>query len=298
MRITSDLVKLGTEILFDVYDSRGKLVLRKGTVIPSQRHLTNLLDQKYYSTPYGERGNSIDYDWDDHGSSSKSVAYFIESLIIRLDEIYSNFMASGYNLTGDIGELADILIHQLQHEPDITIGVVHLHTKFPYPVMRMLQSAVFAILVALRSEWKTKRIQSLARACLTQNIGMFPLQFELSEVDGSELSDSQRQQIRLHPKRSVSKLIAMGVKNQAWIDAVAAHHEKIDGSGYPLGCFGYKISQEARLLAIVDRYGSMISPRSQRASGVSTDVMRNFLVAKKVGNYSGVISINSGHRLS
>ena len=74
----------------------------------------------------------------------------------------------------------------------------------------------------------------------------------------------------------------MGVKNQAWIDAVAAHHEKIDGSGYPLGCFGYKISQEARLLAIVDRYGSMISPRSQRASGVSTDVMRNFLVAKKV----------------
>ena len=47
---------------------------------------------------------------------------------------------------------------------------------------------------------------------------------------------------------------------------VAAHHERPDGKGYPLGLSGTAIPVEARILAVADAYEAMTSDRSYRAS--------------------------------
>ncbi|MDR3090295.1 MAG: response regulator [Desulfobulbaceae bacterium] len=46
---------------------------------------------------------------------------------------------------------------------------------------------------------------------------------------------------------------------------IAGHHEKWDGSGYPLGLRGYAISLEGRLMAIADVYDALISTRPYKA---------------------------------
>jgi putative nucleotidyltransferase with HDIG domain len=45
-------------------------------------------------------------------------------------------------------------------------------------------------------------------------------------------------------------------------DAIAHHHERFDGKGYPLGLAGWRIPPPARLLAVVDVYDTLRSPRS------------------------------------
>ncbi|HEY5198099.1 MAG TPA: diguanylate cyclase [Solirubrobacteraceae bacterium] len=47
---------------------------------------------------------------------------------------------------------------------------------------------------------------------------------------------------------------------------VAAHHERPDGRGYPLGLSGRAISLEARILAVADAYEAMTSNRAYRPS--------------------------------
>jgi HD-GYP domain-containing protein (c-di-GMP phosphodiesterase class II) len=46
---------------------------------------------------------------------------------------------------------------------------------------------------------------------------------------------------------------------------VAQHHEKWDGSGYPLGLKGSEIDLNARIFAVADAFDAMISDRVYRA---------------------------------
>jgi HD-GYP domain-containing protein (c-di-GMP phosphodiesterase class II) len=48
------------------------------------------------------------------------------------------------------------------------------------------------------------------------------------------------------------------------VEAVLFHHERNDGSGYPLGLRGDQIPVEARILAGADALESMTSTRSYR----------------------------------
>ncbi len=71
--------------------------------------------------------------------------------------------------------------------------------------------------------------------------------------------------IRKHPEtgyriaQSTPELLAIA-------EAILAHHERWDGTGYPLGTAGEDIPLEARVLAIADAYNAMISERPYRAT--------------------------------
>ena len=45
---------------------------------------------------------------------------------------------------------------------------------------------------------------------------------------------------------------------------VAQHHERLDGSGYPLGLMANEIIPEARVLAVADVFEAMVSHRPYR----------------------------------
>ena len=214
---------------------------------------------------------------------------YIENLITRLELIYNRYVDDGYNIVDDVESLADEIIHKLKQAADMFIAMVHLRTHFHHSIMRTVQNTIFSILTALRLQWGEERIHSLACASLTQNLSLYPLQDTMMGLRGGELSEAYRMQIRLHPKRSSKMLISMGVTDRAWIHAIAYHHERMDGSGYPHGHTAKDIPPEARLMAIADRYGSMISPRNYREAGSSKEIMRKFLVSKSK-NYDMSIS--------
>jgi HD-GYP domain-containing protein (c-di-GMP phosphodiesterase class II) len=108
------------------------------------------------------------------------------------------------------------------------------------------------------------------------------------------LLDAERELIRAHTQIGHDLLREIPV-----LDAVAGivrhHHEGYDGSGYPDGLQGDEIPIAARIVAVVDAYGSMLAPRSyrpalthdqaceelQRGSGTQFDphVVEAFLVA-------------------
>ena len=47
-------------------------------------------------------------------------------------------------------------------------------------------------------------------------------------------------------------------------DMALYHHERFDGSGYPKGLVGKDIPLPARIMAVVDAFAALISPRSYR----------------------------------
>jgi diguanylate cyclase (GGDEF)-like protein len=78
-----------------------------------------------------------------------------------------------------------------------------------------------------------------------------------------KLDDAEWKEIRRHPEIGAQILEHAGLPDIArW---VIAHHERIDGRGYPRGIAGEQIPVEARILAVADAYEAMTADRPYRA---------------------------------
>src|SRR5690606_17859488 len=64
--------------------------------------------------------------------------------------------------------------------------------------------------------------------------------------------------------RGYDFLVARGVEDQAVLNLVRHHHERIDGTGYPDGLKGEAISPAPRYFAVIDSFDAMTSLRSYR----------------------------------
>jgi HD-GYP domain-containing protein (c-di-GMP phosphodiesterase class II) len=83
------------------------------------------------------------------------------------------------------------------------------------------------------------------------------------------LDEAEWREMRRHPEVGARILEHAGMRDIAvW---VKAHHERIDGRGYPDGLTGAEISLEARILAVADAYEAMVADRPYRA-GMTSDL--------------------------
>jgi len=74
---------------------------------------------------------------------------------------------------------------------------------------------------------------------------------------------------------TISALIIHGLPRlQDIIDAVANHHERWDGKGYPGGIAGEQIPVLGRVMAIADAYSAMTTSRPYRAGKSEEDALR------------------------
>lgn len=97
--------------------------------------------------------------------------------------------------------------------------------------------------------------KDLRLAGLIHDVGMMSLPRDVADAR-RPLTPDEVLLVRQHP--SIGAEIA-GAANfdQVVQDAVAGHHERMDGSGYPQGQQGHEIPLEARILAVCEVFDSM-----------------------------------------
>src|SRR5262249_16033455 len=66
--------------------------------------------------------------------------------------------------------------------------------------------------------------------------------------------------MRRHPEEG-ARMVARHPSLQLVVPVVLYHHERWDGSGYPMGIGGEGIPAEARVLAVVDAFDAMTTDR-------------------------------------
>ena len=79
------------------------------------------------------------------------------------------------------------------------------------------------------------------------------------------LTADEWEQVRLHPYHT-ERVLSRSRFLSALAPAAAAHHERLDASGYHRGAGGADLTLPARLLAAADAYHAMCEPRPHRAA--------------------------------
>lgn len=99
-------------------------------------------------------------------------------------------------------------------------------------------------------------------AALLHDIGKFNLPDRILKAD-VPLSDEDWQLIRSHPDEG-AHLVSHLEGYEAPAEIIRAHHERMNGSGYPRGLQGAQIPLGARIIAVADTYDVMTERDSYR----------------------------------
>jgi putative nucleotidyltransferase with HDIG domain len=100
-------------------------------------------------------------------------------------------------------------------------------------------------------------------AGLLHDIGKFVLPDDILKSSRRRLGDAEWAQIHKHPVEGAR--IVSQIDGYAPIgDVILAHHERLDGKGYPRGLKGDEIPELAKIIAVADTYDAMTSRDSYR----------------------------------
>lgn len=109
---------------------------------------------------------------------------------------------------------------------------------------------------------------------LLHDIGKNKIPSQILKKPG-RLTEWEFSVIRTHPKEGYNIVVNSDI-NEHVKNAILMHHERCDGSGYPLGLTSSQIDPFAKIVAIADVYDAMTSARVYRGALCPFEVIANF----------------------
>lgn len=165
-------------------------------------------------------------------------------------------------------------------EQTVQIITMAIEKREHYMAGHQRRVAEFATAIARQLGLSQERIEGLRFGAMIHDLGNIILPIEILDRPG-RLSADEFALIKTHSRVGHDIVCEMEFP---WPVAqmILQHHERLDGSGYPLGLKGDEIIEEARILAVADVVEAMTSLRPYRPA-VGLDAALN-----EVKNGSGI----------
>lgn len=121
----------------------------------------------------------------------------------------------------------------------------------------------------------SKEEQDLVTECgILHDLGKLKISADIIKKPG-KLTDDEFKAIKKHPQNGY-EILKKGNVNQHIMNAALMHHEKCDGTGYPLGLKANQIDSYAKMVCIADIYEAMTATRIYRGSLSPFQVIETF----------------------
>jgi hypothetical protein len=140
---------------------------------------------------------------------------------------------------------------------------------------------VVARVVPFDYEWAGRPLLPVV-AALLMDCGMMRVPAEVLAKPGPLTADDRRA-IEQHPQYGAELILRYVPDAVPLTAAVATHHERADGTGYPVGLKGTTVPSLGRMLAAADTYAALCGPRPHRAAQDTRTALTDVLLAADHG---------------
>ncbi len=120
-----------------------------------------------------------------------------------------------------------------------------------------------------------QQLANIRHGAMLHDIGKLSIPDYILDKPGP-LDENEWQVVKQHPETARKLLRNLDFLDNEILDIPVYHHERWDGTGYPLGISGGAIPFSARLFAIVDVWESMTHKRAYK-DPLSEDVVLEYI---------------------
>jgi len=175
-------------------------------------------------------------------------------------DIMHELRAGGHLEFSAIQRVINPMVDSVVRNPDAFLWLNELKKKDSYMYHRALHSSLLTLVVGRHIGLPKKDLQALALGSLLYDIGKTKLPEDLLNKPG-RLTPQEFEVVKKHVGYSIQLLRETpGIEKQV-LFMVRTHHERHDGSGYPMGLQGYQIPLFGRIIGLVDCFGAITSDR-------------------------------------
>lgn len=243
----------------DVVDEQGNSLISTGTVLTKEM-IYGLLDRPIFSV----------YIEEDEPTAGPSKEHLLDAAYTSCYEAVYQQLEAMFEGLAERGEFDANDLQAIMDEKNFTElcdgakAVSQIHNMGQEGSYLVHHSLHVGILAGLMGRWLGLSVldqYNLVIAGLFLDIGKKQVPVEILEKQG-KLTDEEFEQVKRHSQYSHDLLSKTTLNaNQDIMQGILQHHERCDGSGYPLQIKGETISRFGKILAILDMYDAMASDR-------------------------------------
>lgn len=189
---------------------------------------------------------------------AKAACRSIEKSLRR---IVTEIAYKGVSNAESLKEAADTLAENVVLRPDTMMWVAKMRDASSERYQQALSVAVHLTALGRQLGFPKEPLADLASIGLLLDLGKLAMEPALLGKPGP-LNEREAEKMRAHVELGLD-MFADSPKVSALVkQAVAEHHERVDGTGYPNQLPGDQISIYGKMAAIADSYVAMTNPRS------------------------------------
>lgn len=273
-RVKTAVLVPGMVVAKDVHNANNILVMGKNTVLTDES-ITKLTFHSIYSVYIKDEVVEVPkptYERVYTPSKIKETKEFkafkenYEREVEQLEATFQDIISMQAQKIG-ISELCQKATCML----DDTRGGIHvfdiLHNMRDYDDSTFNHSMNVALICNVFADWMhmSAMEKEIATVCgLLHDIGKLRIPEQIVKK-ASRLTDEEYDLIKTHPMEGYNILFESRFISSVQ-NAALMHHERSDGSGYPLGLKGNQIDKFAKMVAIADVYDAMTAARVYRGA--------------------------------
>lgn len=167
-----------------------------------------------------------------------------------------------------INDVVSNMVDSIIRNPSALMWLSQLKATDNYAYGHALDTAIYMLAFGRHLGYPQEELHKLGFAGLMLDIGKMKLPENLLKHSGS-YSPGEFLMMKTHVWHSLDILNQIKEVPLDVYDMVARHHERIDGSGYPVGLKGESIGLFACMAAIVDCFTAMTSDRTHAETKTS-----------------------------
>jgi putative nucleotidyltransferase with HDIG domain len=256
MRVVSVSSLKGDEILGkQIFDETGRVLLSVGVKL-----------RPYYIERIKELGIHSVYI-DDDISKNVTIEESISEKTRQMSkhavkEMIGRYCREGKTDNSSVMNSVNSVIEDILSNKDVLINVAEISANDNNVYSHSVNVCVLSTIIGTHMGYSMLKLKDIATAALLHDVGKIKIMNDKKTLSEFKNKEELDRYIELnHPKIGYDMLGEQHVWNASIKVAALMHHERSDGSGFPLKLKGEEINQIAKIVAICDVFDNLISGR-------------------------------------